>query len=144
MEFYLRRYDGTPERTLGRLFVENQSDFLCFTLEDAIHDGPKIPGQTAIPAGRYRVIVTMSQRFGRMMPLLVDVPDFEGVRLHGGNTTADTAGCPLLGMTRTENAIANCAPALAKVQGLIADGLAGHHEVWITVTDPLPKGTLVT
>lgn len=60
----------------------------------------KIHGKTAIPAGVYRVKTTWSNRFQRMMPLVLDVPGFAGVRLHPGNSAANTEGCILLGLAR--------------------------------------------
>jgi hypothetical protein len=95
MNLVMPRLVYTPLSTLGRILINHES--YCYTLEDTVRPkGIKIPGQTAIPAGRYRVIVTESQRFGKMLPLLIDVPNFSGVRLHGGNTAEDTEGCLLV------------------------------------------------
>ena len=100
-------------RTFGKMLIDDK--YFGETLEDTdrhLEDGgEKLNGCTAIPRGRYRVTVTFSQRFQRPMPLLHDVPGFDGVRIHGGNTEADTAGCPLLGAVRTDTGIRNCGPA---------------------------------
>src|SRR5574343_644688 len=92
----LTRREFHPEKTIGDLSIDG---FLyCNTLEDTVRPpGEKIPGQTAIPAGRYEVRLTYSQRFKCAMPQLMNVPGFEGIRIHSGNTEADTAGCLLVG-----------------------------------------------
>lgn len=103
MKLRLKREDYSDARTIGRLSIDGE-DF-CWTLEDRVRTGPKVYGQTAIPAGTYAVRLTMSPRFGRILPLLVDVPGFDGVRIHPGNTAADTEGCLLVGTGRTEDTI---------------------------------------
>lgn len=80
--------------TIGSLFVNGMWE--CFTLEDKIRD-VKIYGETCIPEGTYQVVVDMSARFRRLMPHILNVPHFDGIRIHSGNTDADTAGCILLG-----------------------------------------------
>lgn len=103
MELTLVRDPSSLVSTIGRLAIDGI--FECWTLEDVVRDGPKIPGKTAIPAGRYEVVVTFSQRFQRPLPLLLGVPHFTGVRIHPGNTDADTEGCILVGRTKGENFI---------------------------------------
>lgn len=124
--------------TFGVLFVDHR--FQCFTLEDTIRERPgqpvsdwKISGRTAIPAGRYRVIVTPSQRFKRMLPLLVDVPGFTGVRIHPGNGTLDADGCLLVGRARMDGKVIESRLAFTPLLNLIdfADG-----EVWISIENP--------
>lgn len=129
----LRRLDASPSRTIGELAIG--AGFLCWTLEDALRP-VKIPGETCIPAGRYRVLMTRSTRFRRMMPLLLEVPEFTGVRIHGGNTAADTAGCILVGAERGEDSIYRCQPALDRLCSLIATAQARSEEVSIEVLDP--------
>jgi hypothetical protein len=91
----IKRVEG-PWFTIGFLNVDDR--FFCYTLEDKVRPpGEKVPGQTAIPYGRYRVELTPSTRFKRVMPLLLSVPNFTGVRIHAGNTTEDTEGCILVG-----------------------------------------------
>lgn len=102
MELRLERTERSGNSTIGELSVDGQ--FECFTLED-IERLNKIKGETAISVGRYEVVITQSQRFGRLLPLLLDVPEFEGVRIHPGNTAADTEGCILVGVTKSEGSI---------------------------------------
>ena len=85
----------------------------CLTLEDEIRERPgvpvsawTVPGQTAIPAGRYSISLTMSARFGCVLPLLRDVPGFSGIRIHTGNVIDDTEGCILVGRRASRMKIA--------------------------------------
>lgn len=82
------------DTTIGVMRFDGK--FQCFTLEDKIRD-IKIDGKTAIPKGKYKVILNMSNRFQKVLPLLIDVPNFAGVRIHSGNTHVDTEGCILVG-----------------------------------------------
>lgn len=140
MDLVLQRDDATAARTIGHLFVDGE--YVCFTLEDAVRDGPKVIHETAIPVGRYRVVITRSQRFARMLPLLRDVPGFDGIRIHAGNTDKDTAGCILVGLGRANDSIQSSQLALAELQPKIAGALARLEDVWITILNPLPTGTL--
>lgn len=95
--FKLVRYHKAKDFTSGILTLDGQ--FICHTLEDAVRDlrtlSDKVPGKTAIPAGSYKVAVTLSPKFKRRMTLIQDVPFFQGIRMHGGNTASDSEGCPL-------------------------------------------------
>jgi hypothetical protein len=130
MELDLRRVELSAICTIGELYVDGE--FECYTLEDAVRDR-KIPGETAIPPGRYQVVLNWSPRFKRILPLLVDVPGFEGVRIHPGNTAADTEGCILVGRVRGASAVFQSRDAFdALFLKLEAATIVGR-EIWIEV-----------
>jgi len=97
MKIQIKRLHKTNKSTIGELTIDGK--FECYTLEDIERD-VKIKAETAIPKGTYKVIINQSNRFKRLMPLLLNVPNFEGVRIHAGNTNHDTEGCILVGRTR--------------------------------------------
>ena len=133
MELRINRDVLTPQFTLGRLSVDGSSE--CFTVEDTVRTGPKIPGETAIPAGRYRVIITYSPRFQRPLPILVNVPGFEGVRIHPGNTAKDTEGCILVGLGRTSDGVAESRHAFDPLMQQITEAIDSGEQVWIEITN---------
>ena len=104
-ELFLKRRWLTPKSTIGELFLDGAMQ--CFVLEDRYRPPPekKVYGQTAIPCGRFEVIINHSPRFNRDLPLLVNVPGYEGVRIHPGNTADDTEGCLLPGRVRKADQI---------------------------------------
>ena len=98
MDIRLRRFEFGTNYTIGKLYVDDV--YFCFTLEDKVRpDGEKIDGQTAIPYGTYTVIIDHSTHFNMDLPHVLNVPGFEGIRIHTGNTDADTEGCILVGTT---------------------------------------------
>lgn len=106
MKLQIVRDQTGPAGTTGTLFLNGRRE--CYTLEDQVREikgqpvsAWKIPGETAIPRGIYKIEITFSPHFGRDLPLLVDVPGYEGVRIHPGNTAADTEGCILVGTTKS-------------------------------------------
>ncbi len=110
MRLRLRRTVKKRDYTVGKLYVNDK--YFCDTLEDRVRDlsrEPKVPGKTAIPAGNYRIMVTMSPRFGRMLPRLLDVPFFDGILIHKGNTAKDTSGCILVGENKKKGMVLNSA-----------------------------------
>ena len=119
-----------------------EDGFVCQTLEDPMREGEKVYGDTAIPLGTYRVTITRSKRFNKMMPLLHNVPNFGGVRLHCGNNTDDTSGCILVGMGRNADAdsdglqLLDSRDAMDEVQPRIASALARGEEVWLDIVQP--------
>jgi hypothetical protein len=133
VELLLLRQGFGAKSTEGELFIDGAHE--CWTLEDVVRAGPKVDGATAIPCGRFKVIVNDSTRFKRKLPLLVNVPGFDGIRIHRGNTDIDTHGCILVGDVRTslvDDFIGESAHAEIRVVLKIEEALK-HGEVWITV-----------
>jgi hypothetical protein len=123
MNIRVERKTFTDRSTIGEMSVDGQ--FECFTLEDKARP-VKIHGQTAIPAGTYEVQITFSNKFKKNLPELLNVPNFEGIRIHSGNTDADTEGCILVGKTKGDNVIQNSRDAFnalfPKIQAALQQG----------------------
>jgi hypothetical protein len=98
----------TDKSTIGELAVEGE--FECYTLEDVVRE-EKIKGETAIPAGTYEIAITFSNKFKKYLPLLMNVPNFEGVRIHPGNRPEDTEGCILVGQTKDNDFVGHSVAA---------------------------------
>ena len=84
----------TPAETLGKLYIDRK--YFCDTLEPPTVSNARHP-KGAIPEGWYKIQVTRSPKFGRLLPLLYYVPGFEGIRIHAGNNRDHTSGCILVG-----------------------------------------------
>lgn len=113
-------------------------EYFCETLEDRVReiakDGSgKIKGVTAIPAGRYRVLMTMSPKFRRVLPYLVNVPHFEGIRIHSGNTAADTEGCILVGKNKAKGKVLESRKTERELVDILLAAQAAGDEIWIDI-----------
>lgn len=127
----------TDHSTTGMLYVDEA--FFCYTLEDRDRqkqaDGSiipwvpslKIPKETAIPYGTYQVITDYSNRFKKVMPHILNVPNFEGIRIHSGNTDHDTEGCLLLGMSLNKDFVGRSKEAFDKFFSLLQKALKEDH-----------------
>lgn len=128
--------DVFEDFTLGKFYVDGK--FLGFTCEDKdrkLEDGgQKVYGQTAIPRGTYKVILSYSHHFNKTMPEILNVPGFEGIRIHGGNTDKDTLGCLLLGSVRTSKGVANCAGVNTKLINLLEEAEDNGENVTIQIS----------
>lgn len=132
MKIISRRFLFSPLSTISRVFVGDE--FICYVLEDVTRlAGVKISGETAIPYGEYAVEVTFSPHFQRNLPLLVDVPNYAGVRIHPGNKPADTEGCLLPGMTYDTDVVNNSRDAFAVLFGKILNAKAVGEQVTISI-----------
>lgn len=100
MNLVLERKEFYEDRTIGMFYIDGE--FAYYSLEDKdryLEAGDiKIPKETAIPRGKYKVTISWSNRFKKLMPHILDVPQFVGIRIHAGNTPVDTEGCLLIGL----------------------------------------------
>ena len=110
-----RIYKG-ESYTIGKMYLNGE--YFCDTLEDAIRP-VKIPNETAIPAGTYKVEVTYSPRFKRNLPLLVDVPNYTGIRIHNGSNKDHTSGCILVGFNTAKGKLTNSRKTSDKLTNLL-------------------------
>lgn len=139
-DFLLKRIQLDPDCTIGDLSIGGHH--IAWTVEDTVREIPgqpvevwKIRGQTAIPVGRYKIERTFSPRFQVTMPLLLDVPGFTGVRIHAGNTAADTDGCILPGLERREKGVGQSQLAYREILKWLDSIEQQGLEAWITITN---------
>lgn len=129
--------------TIGRVYVNGT--YFCDCVEDrdrgldssmplAEIRKTKVSGETAIPYGEYEVLITYSPRFRRKLPILLNVPCYEGVRIHPGNTAADSAGCLLMGRNSVVGRVTNSRYWTDRLIDLIQRSLNRGERVWITIT----------
>lgn len=123
--------------TVGRLYVDGK--LYCNTLEDVVRDlnkETKVPGKTAIPAGTYKVIYNWSPKFGRNLPRLLNVPHFDGILIHPGNTADDSAGCILVGKNTEVGRLTESRYTSDKLNVLIEDAQRHGKEITIEIIEP--------
>ena len=132
MELTLQRNDLQEERTLGTLYINDVKE--CFTLEDTVRaEGVKVYGKTAIPYGRYKIAIDFSPHFDMLMMHVLDVPNFEGIRIHPGTVEADTLGCILVGHTQSKISIGASGLGYAWVLAKVYHALQSGEEVWMNI-----------
>ena len=127
MKLTLKRIALRSTYTIGRLYVDG--NYFCDTLEDTVRDlnkngkfdngEKKVYAKTAIPYGTYEIKWTYSPRFKKYTPQLMNVPSFEGIRIHAGSTPADTAGCLLLGENKKVGMVLNSRAIINKFYPII-------------------------
>lgn len=136
MKLKVERCFFCPEYTIGKLEVDGE--FFCDTLEDRVRDlnrEKKVPGETAIPAGCYEVVVNWSPRFQRRLPRLLNVPGFEGILIHRGNRAKDTAGCILVGENKVKGEVVNSTAHEIRLTALLEDAQRKGEKISIEVVN---------
>lgn len=143
-EFLLERLQLDDDVTIGRLSIGGVH--VCWTCEDPERevDGKpvadwKVKGATAIPRGRYQILRTWSPRFQRTLPLLLDVPGFDGVRIHTGNDAGDTEGCILPGLERRPKGVGSSQLAYRELLKWLDAIERQHREAWIVIKHGAPS-----
>lgn len=146
MNLELKRIFKGKDYTIGRLFIDGK--YFCDTLEDPVRQldsaDDKIYSKTAIPAGKYKVSMSIvSPKYsirksynwcGGRLPRLLDVPFFEGILIHSGNTPDHTAGCILVGENKVKGQVINSMNTLKNlwVKLNVADEVG--EEIWIDIS----------
>jgi hypothetical protein len=133
----------TENSTIGELYLDDK--FFCYTLEDCEREIPgkdvsqwKVYGKTAIPRGRYLLKVSMSPKYKRELPELLDVPGYKGVRIHSGNTPLDTEGCILVGDVLDVDRVASSRVAFDRLFIEIKAARARRETMFIEITGSKP------
>jgi len=159
MELMSKRFSSGEESTLSGLFIEgkfshyappgSEREFICFLLEDQ-YQVLKVPEETRIPEGRYQIKLRteggMHSRytdrfsFHRGMLWLQDVPDFEWIYIHTGNTDDHSEGCLLTGDGAMQNVtedgrVVSSVAAYTRLYEKVVAAILGGEEVWITIAD---------
>ena len=153
MEIIIRRTAFKEGYTIGNLYilpeqVNNEEkavpEWFCDTMEPTtrkltsrmpltIIRRHKIIGKTAIPTGRYRILITRSRRFGRWLPLLMNVKGFEGIRIHAGNKPEDTRGCILPGFNRRKGYVLDSTRCVLTLVKMMTEAMEKGEKVFVTV-----------
>ena len=134
MELKLKRVAKLPTYTIGHLY--NGDQYLCDTLEDTWRDLNKVPkvyGQTAIPEGRYRIVMTWWAKHNKEIPILLNVPYFDGILIHAGNTAKDTEGCILVGENKVKGQVVNSQYHSQIISEMISEAIDMNEKVFITI-----------
>lgn len=129
MKLTLKRIALRPTYTIGKLYIDDV--YFCDTIEDTVRDlnkngkfdngEKKVHSKTAIPYGTYEIKWTYSPRFKKYTPQLTSVPSFEGIRVHAGNTSADTEGCLILGENKQVGKVLNSRATINKFYPIIKE-----------------------
>ena len=133
MELTLQRIAKNKAYTLGELSIDGEK--FCHTLEPRWREpeAKKVPGKTAIPAGRYPVVITLSPKFKQWLPLLLHVPGFTGIRIHAGNTAKDTKGCILVGESTGKGVLSDSRLWVERLKRRIVDAKERGEGVFILI-----------
>lgn len=140
MEIKLKRLYKKSDYTIGKLFLDGE--YFCDTVEDCDRGltsdmtyeeiaRRKVYGKTAIPTGRYTVVVTFSPKFKRNLPLLIDVKGYSGIRIHNGKDANSSLGCIIVGENKIKGGVINSKATMEKLMQRLASGREKHITIEI-------------
>ena len=151
MELILERIAKRKTYTIGHLYIRRQvmdeylpgteDKYFCDTLEptwrDYAHGAYKVKGRSAIPEGRYAVVISWSPKFKMWLPILLGGPEFnkqwQGIRIHAGNTAKDTQGCILVGRNQRVGEVLESRKWLYELKQKIVEAKNRGEAVWLTI-----------
>jgi len=151
MELILERIAKKKTYTIGHLYIAKEPDGnnpglgqpltkglqICDTLEptwrDYANGAYKVKGRSAIPEGRYAVVISFSPKFKQWLPILLGVPKFDGIRIHAGNCSKDTEGCILVGKNKLVGQVVDSRIWLHRLKQKIVEAKGRGEPVWITI-----------
>lgn len=136
MELKLNRIFLGSSATIGELYVDGEH--IADTLEDRVRpEGEKVYGKTAIPEGTYEMVLSYSPRFKKILPEILNVPNFTGIRIHCGNSSADSSGCVLVGTWdgEKEDWVGNSRIAFNELMSLLQKAADNKEKITITINN---------
>ena len=151
MELILERIAKRKTYTIGHLYIAQETNGdnpglgqpltkglqICDTLEptwrDYANGAYKVKGRSAIPEGRYAVVISWSPKMKQWLPILLGVPKFEGIRIHAGNCSEDTEGCILVGKNREVGKVLDSRIWVHRLKQKIVEAKGRDEPVWITI-----------
>lgn len=145
MNLTLKRIYTNDLYTIGHLYVDGA--YICDAIEDTdrkLDDSmteeeiraKKVYCETAIPTGEYRVILTWSMKFKRLMPRLLNVKGFDGILIHSGNTEKSSCGCLIVGYNKIKGKVINSREVFNKLFSILKET---EEDIYITITSDYKK-----
>lgn len=133
MNITVVREKFTPKSTISKMYIDGK--FECYTLEDVVRPStdPKVYGETAIPKGQYQLTIDYSPKYKRNMCHILNVPGFEGIRIHSGNKAEDTEGCLLVGTAMSEDFISGSKSAYSSFYPKVEKAFEAGDLITITI-----------
>ena len=137
MEILTDRVFLGEKYTIGNMFVNGM--YVCDTIEDRVRilnsEKDKVKDETAIPKGRYKVILSYSPHFKRVLPELIDVPYFKNIRIHNGNDETHSSGCLVVGLNKVKGKVVDSKVTLDKLMAILQPAWDKKEDIYITIIE---------